>query len=169
MPCKVLWTRAPVGSTLGVHDRCSLAMTRRKSRTESKPKWDFADSQVLTWASSAHENRERFLRRASAWPQERCEALNKFIQRLFSRRMENRGLLQRLARALRSVPQFRSDRAEEKRQEAERLKQSESNRKALAAVAKSHPKGYLIGATQITGYKSPGTKKHWGTKRKRKR
>ena len=108
------------------------------------------------------------MRMASGWPQEHCEELRKFVQRRFSRRIEDRGLLQRLTRALRRVPQFRSDRAEENRQKVKRLKRSERNRKALAAVAKSHPKGRLIGATQTIGYKSPGTKKHWGTKRKRK-
>ena len=144
-------------------------MARRKAKTEAKLKWDFVDSQVLAWASSAYGNKARFLRLASAWPQERCDALYKFIQRLFSRRMEDRGLLQRFARTLRTVPHFRDDRAEEERQLAKRLKQSEKNRKALAAVAKAHPKGYLIGATQTIGYKSPGTKRHWGTKRKRRR
>ena len=144
-------------------------MARRKAKTEVKLKWDFADSQVLAWASSAYGNKARFIRMASAWPQEHCDALNKVIQRLFSRRMEDRGLLQRLARTLRDVPQFRSDRAEEGRQKVKRLKQAERHRKALAAVAKAHPKRHLIGATQTIGYKSPGTKRHWGTKRKRRR
>lgn len=143
-------------------------MARRTVRTDLKPIFAFRDGQVIAWASSAYENKIWFVRLASKWQQERCDALNRFVQRLFSRDLQHRGLLRQLARALKEVPKFRTDREEELRQKRESLELSKQNRKALAAIDKAHPKGRLIGATKTIGFKSPGNKKLWGTRRKRR-
>ena len=108
------------------------------------PKWDFEDRDVLEWASVASEDKLRFVRSVAEWPQEQCDALGKFVQSLYGRRVEDRGSIQKLMQALREVPKFRSDRDAKSRSERERLDQSNENRKALAAVIKAHPKGQLI-------------------------
>lgn len=122
-----------------------------------KPKWDLADPEVLGWASMADQDAKQFARLALTWPQDRCDALSEFVQKMFGRRMQDRGSLQNLARALTGVRQYRSVRDQEKREEAKRLEESEAHRKALAAVAKAHPKGNLIGGA---GSRSPGPKGH---------
>jgi len=122
-----------------------------------KPKWDFADPEVLEWASLVDRDAKQFARLALTWPQDRCDALGGFVQKMFGRRMQDRGSLQNLARALTGVKQYRSARDQEEREKAVRLEEVETNRKALAAVAKAHPKGNLIGAA---GSRSSGPKGH---------
>jgi hypothetical protein len=122
-----------------------------------KPKWDFADPEVLGWASMADQDAKQFARLALTWPQDRCDALAGFVQKMFGRRVQDRGSLQKLSRALTGVKQYRSARDQEEREKAVRLEEVETNRKALAAVAKAHPKGSLIGGA---GSKLPGSKGH---------
>ena len=120
-----------------------------------KSKWVFTDLEVLEWASLADLDASRFARVAITWPQERCDALGNFVQKLFGRRMQDRGTLQNLARVLTGVRQHRSDREKEKQEQAKRLEESEAHRKALADIVKAHPKGGQIGAG---GAKLPGPK-----------
>ena len=122
-----------------------------------KPKWDFTDPEVLEWASLVDRDAKQFARLALTWPQERCDALSEFVQKCFGRRVQDRGSLQNLARALTAVRQYRSARDQEQQEKAVRLEEVETNRKALAAVAKAHPKGNLIGGA---GSRSPGPKGH---------
>jgi len=44
----------------------------------------------------------------------------------------------------------------------------EEQRKKTATMARRHPLGFMIGETQVTQYKSPGSNLRWATKRKRK-
>ena len=120
-----------------------------------KSKWVFTDPEVLDWAAVAERDRGQFARLAITWPQERCDALGNFVQKMFGRRMQDRGTLQNLARVLTGVRQHRSDREKEKQEEAKRLEESEAHRKALAAMVNAHPKGGQIGAG---GAKLPGPK-----------
>ena len=122
-----------------------------------KPEWDFADPEVLGWAAMADQDAKQFARLALTWPQDRCDALGGFVQKMFGRRMQDRGALQKLSRALTGVRQYRSARDQEEREKAVRLEEVETHRQALAAVAKAHPKGNLIGAA---GSKWPGSKGH---------
>ena len=82
-------------------------------------------------------------------------ALGNFVQKLFGRRMQDRGTLQNLARVLTGVRQHRSDQEKETQEKAKRLEESEAHRKALADIVKAHPKGGQIGAG---GAKLPGPK-----------
>lgn len=120
-----------------------------------KPKWVFADPEVLEWASLADRDARQFGRLALTWPPDRCDALGGFVQKMFGRRMQDRGVLQNLSRILKDVGQYRSERDQQKQDEAVRLKESEEGRKKLAAVIKAHPKGNLIGSG---GAKVPGPK-----------
>ena len=120
-----------------------------------KTKWDFTDPEVLEWASLADRDPRQFARLAITWPQERCDALGNFVQKLFGRRMQDRGTLQNLARVLTGVRQHRTDEEKEKQDKAKRLEESEAHRKALAAIVNAHPKGGQIGGG---GAKLPGPK-----------
>jgi hypothetical protein len=122
-----------------------------------KPGWDFADPEVLGWAAMADQDAKQFARLALTWPQDRCDALGGFVQKMFGRRMQDRGALQKLSRALTGVRQYRSARDQEEREKAARLEEVETHRQALAAVAKAHPKGNLIGGA---GSRSSGPKGH---------
>jgi hypothetical protein len=53
-------------------------------------------------------------------------------------------------------------------EEALRLEAYLEHRRKLAAVAKTHPRGHLIGATQVMQFKSTRSNVTWGTRRKQK-
>jgi hypothetical protein len=120
-----------------------------------KPKFVFTDTEVLEWAATADRDPRQFARMAITWPQERCDALGNFVQKMFGRRMQDRGTLQNLARVLTGVRQHRSDQEKETQDKAKRLEESEAHRKALADIVNAHPKGGQIGAG---GAKLPGQK-----------
>jgi len=143
-------------------------MARRKKKASAQTQEEFPVDSVMHWANQAYVAKERFLRIACRWSARRCEALTTFAMSLSRHHLEDRSVLWRLLKVLREVPAYQA--ANVKATEARRAVEREAaaNRKALSAVAKQHPKGHLIGATQTVGYKSPGHKKHWGTRRKRR-
>ena len=101
-------------------------------------------------------------------PEERTTILSKAEYALgpFARQNvlseKDRNNLLILVRVLNSIAQ-----AEERRR-TKLLQAAKRDCQKLAKIAKKHPKGRLIGATQVATYTTPGANLRWGSSRKKR-
>jgi hypothetical protein len=63
---------------------------------------------------------------------------------------------------------YAQEQAEKEQRRKHQAKVREEERQKDAAMARRHPLGFMIGETQVTQYKSPGSNLRWATRRKRK-
>lgn len=126
-------------------------------------------AEVIEVARIAQQNEAQFARIAASLPRSINEQLYRTAKRYWASRPNDRGLLRCLLQALRRLPKAEAARLEAERIKAARRLAFASHREESAALSSLHPLGYLIGNTPVVSHLSPGTKKHWGTRRKRRK
>lgn len=129
---------------------------------------DIPDATIVFLANLATNERDRFISLALQSPAEQCEQVRSTSSKLYSRRFEHRPILWALKTALKQVARIREGKAEPSNARIERESLWQRSRGASALLALKHPKGRIIGSTPVVDFKSPGVKKHWATRRRRR-
>ena len=150
-----------------------MARPKRRSHVrktqQERPPFPLTDAQVLHLAEFAEWHKAEVVRQLILVPPDERVVLAQRAKDLSRIRPEHRPLLRHLLRAVDEAPRIETKEREAAAEQKLRLEACAEGRVALQALANLHLQGHLIGSTQVTEYKSPGNKKHYGTPRKRKR